>query len=201
MVCINDLWNRGRILKAELSESGHIECMCIDYGNSYQVHISDVRTLDLSGHEALYVKECPPMSKKIFLFDVAATKGLKSPYYWSDASLRFLKEHMENVIWNAMPLQMLGEYQGLRLFDPNFKLLAAMLIERSLAVPTQTYHEAVNMCEVMGKQFDFMIPFNNLSAGGNLPNTIAPVNILSNNGEHHYLVCIITEVTYSFISI
>lgn len=86
------------------------------------------------------------MAAKFILSDVTATKGMKSNFYWNDAAITFLKNHMENVVWSAHPLEMFGESQALRLFNPNHKLLATMIIEKGLGLPSQNYTKKQSAC-------------------------------------------------------
>lgn len=102
---------------------------------------------------------------------------------------------MGNVVWSAHPLEMFGESQALRLFDPNHKLLATMIIEKGLGLPSQTYTEAVSMCKVMDQLPAFMKPLHESSAGGNVADK--QVRNLGNHCEQSY-PAFITEVTYLF---
>ena len=170
-VLINHHWLRARVLQPKLSNDETIEVICIDYGDTHTVPLAFVRTLDIPGTEAEYVREWPPLATKFILADIVAPQGPGSRSHWSEPAMMFLKVHVENRNWKAEPLGMYGDYQGLRLFDSNNKLLATLMIQQELGVAALTYHEVVRMYETLDKQPAFIQPaFNALSAGGGASN-------------------------------
>ncbi|KAI9557906.1 hypothetical protein GHT06_014658 [Daphnia sinensis] len=158
-VLINHRWQRARIPELKLSHSGTIEVFCIDSGDTHSVPLALVRTLDISGYEAENIRECPPLATKFILADVVApcAPGTYSRQ-WSELAIMYLKIHVENHTWKAVPMGMYGTHQGVRLFNSNNQLLATIMIQQSLGVAAQTYHEALSMCEVMNKQPAYMKP-------------------------------------------
>ncbi len=170
-VLINHHWLRARVLQPKLSDDETIEVICIDYGDTHTVPLAFVRSLDIPGTEAEYVREWPPLATKFILADIVAPKGPGSRSHWSEPAMMFLKVYVENRNWKAEPLGMYGEHQRLRLFNSNNKLLATLMIQQELGVATLTYHEVISMYETLDKQPDFIKPaFNALSAGGGASN-------------------------------
>ncbi|XP_057380096.1 tudor domain-containing protein 6-like [Daphnia carinata] len=158
-VLINHRWQRARIPELKLSQSGTIEVFCIDSGDTHTVPLALVRTLDISGYEAENIRECPPLATKFILADVVAPCGPGTySRQWSELAIMYLKIHVENHTWKAVPLGMYGTHQGVRLLNSNNQLLATIMIQQSLGVAAQTYHEALSMCEVMNKQPAYMKP-------------------------------------------
>ncbi|EFX63588.1 hypothetical protein DAPPUDRAFT_119089 [Daphnia pulex] len=70
----------------------------------------------------------------------------------------FLKIHVENVIWKAIPLEMFGEHQGVRLFDSNNQLLASALVQQSLGDAAKSYQEDFLVRESIATQSSFLQP-------------------------------------------
>jgi hypothetical protein len=59
---------------------------------------------------------------------------------WSDLAKQFFKANIEGRIWEAIPVAMYGEHQGVRLMDSNNRLLADVLIEEKFAGPATFEH-------------------------------------------------------------
>lgn len=158
-VFINHRWQRARIPELKLSHSGTIEVFCIDSGDTHSVPLALVRTLDIPGYEAENIRQCPPLASKFILADVVAPCGPGAhSRQWSELAIMYLKIHVENHTWKAVPMGMYGTHQGVRLFNSNNQLLATIMIQQSLGIAAQTYHEALSMCEVMNKQPAYMKP-------------------------------------------
>lgn len=77
---------------------------------------------------------------------------------WSKEAMVFLKIHVENVIWKAIPLELFGEHQGVRLFDSNNQLLASALVQQSLGDAAKSYQEDLLVRESIATQSSFMQP-------------------------------------------
>lgn len=158
-VLINHRWQRAQIPELKLSHAGTVEVFCIDSGETHSVPLALVRTLDFSGYEANNIKECPPLASKFILADVVAPCGPAShTRQWSKLAMMFLKIHVENHTWKAVPVGKYDTYQAVRLFDSNDQLFASTMIQQALGIAAQTYHEALSMCEVMNKQPAYMKP-------------------------------------------
>uniref|UniRef100_A0A0P6EK20 Tudor domain-containing protein n=1 Tax=Daphnia magna TaxID=35525 RepID=A0A0P6EK20_9CRUS len=177
-VLINHQWHRARVPELKLSHAGTIEVFCIDSGDTHSVPLAFVRTLDIPGHEAEHIREWPPLASKFILADMVAPRGPGSRSQWSEPAMMFLKIHVENRTWKAAPMGMYGEHQGVRLFDSNNQLLATLMIQQGLGVAAQTYHEALNMCDVLERQPAYMKAAANIGQiGGNSSvanNTLPP---------------------------
>jgi hypothetical protein len=158
-VLINHRWHRAIVPELKLNRTGMLEVYCVDSGNTHTVPLIFLRTLDIPGYEAENIRDCPPLASKFILADAVAPFGLGThTRQWSDLAMTFLKIHVENEIWKAIPMAMYGEHQGVRLFDSNNQLLASALVQQGLGVAAQSYHEALAMCETMEKQPSFMKP-------------------------------------------
>ncbi|EFX87066.1 hypothetical protein DAPPUDRAFT_312582 [Daphnia pulex] len=158
-VLINHRWHRVTVPELKLNRTGMLEVYCVDSGKTHTVPLIFLRTLDIPGYEAENIRDCPPLASKFILADAVAPFGLGThTRQWSDLAMTFLKIHVENVIWKAIPMAMYGEHQGVRLFDSNNQLLASALVQQGLGVAAQSYHEALAMCETMEKQPSFMKP-------------------------------------------
>ncbi|KAI9557952.1 hypothetical protein GHT06_014704 [Daphnia sinensis] len=177
-VLINHQWHRARVPELKLSHAGTIEVFCIDSGDTHSVPLAFVRTLDIPGHEAEHIREWPPLASKFILADMVAPRGPGSRSQWSEPAMMFLKIHVENRTWKAAPMGMYGEHQGVRLFDSNNQLLATLMIQQGLGVAAQTYHEALNVCNVLERQPAYMKAATNIvQTGGNSSvanNTLPP---------------------------
>lgn len=146
-VLVNQKWQRARVTELKLNHPGSLEVFCIDSGASHIVPLSLVRTLNILGQEAEYIRECYPLATKFILADVVAPQGPGTRCQWSDSAITFLKIHMENRKWRAVYQGMCGNHQCVRLYDQNNQLLATTMIHQNLAIAAPTYHEALSSFE------------------------------------------------------
>ncbi|EFX87075.1 hypothetical protein DAPPUDRAFT_235975 [Daphnia pulex] len=152
-VLINKEWHRARVPESKLSPLGTLQVFCVDSGKTYSLPLSFVRTvMDLAGIEADHIRQWPPLATKFILADLVGPRGPGSGSQWSIPAMFFLKTHLENRTWKAVPLGIYAGHQGVRLFDSENKLFVASMIKVELGVPSQTYQDALTMSKVLNEQ-------------------------------------------------
>jgi hypothetical protein len=133
-----------------LKNSGRLEVFCVDSGKTHRVHLNCIRTLvigDIAGCEpkelctAWFIRDCPPLAEKFVLVDIIAKFDCTTfTRQWSDLAKQFFKANVEDRIWEAIPVAMYGEHQGVRLIDSNNRLLADLLFEENFGEPAAFEH-------------------------------------------------------------
>jgi tudor domain-containing protein 1/4/6/7 len=158
-------WRRAKVLQPILSHTGTLEVFLIDYGHSHTAPLVFLRTLDIPGTASEYVRKMPDLATK-YLLAVLAPQGCDSPYYWSEPAMMYLKLNVNDRPWKATSMGMCCGHQCLRLFTyANDHLLATLMIEQGLGVPSHTYSEALSVCKILQEQ-----PVATFSAGHNIDN-------------------------------
>merc|ERR1711911_243134 len=103
------------------------------------------------------LKNVEPLANKFVLADVIAPIG-----QWTESALSFLKDNMENLYWEALPLGIFSDHIGVRLYNINKSLLlATVMIEKSFGAPAPTYQAALT--SVQPKPTEFQAPYLNVS--------------------------------------
>jgi tudor domain-containing protein 1/4/6/7 len=147
-VLINHNWQRARLLQAKFSHAGTLKIFCIDYGDTHVVPLTFVRTLDIPGIEAEHVRNWPPLATKCRLADVvAAPVSQGSHSCWTDQTMMFMMVHALDRTWKAAIVDIHDDKMGMRLCNSENKLLATLMIEQDVGIPTCTYTEALNMMQ------------------------------------------------------
>ena len=148
-VLINKKWQRARVSEPRLSPLGTLQVFCIDTGETHSIPLSFLRTVDFAGIEADHIRQWPPLASKFILADVVGPRGPGSGSQWSISAMFFLKTHLENRTWKAVPLGNFAGHQGVRLFDSSNQLFVATMVQAEMCVPSQTYQEALSMSKVL----------------------------------------------------
>lgn len=148
-VLINKKWKRARVPEPKLSPLGTLQVFCIDTGETHSIPLSFLRTVDFAGIEADHIRQWPPLASKFILADVVGPRGPGSGSQWSISAMFFLKTHLENRTWKAVPLGNFAGHQGVRLFDSSNQLFVATMVQAEMCVPSQTYQEALSMSKVL----------------------------------------------------
>ncbi len=102
-VLINKKWQRARVPEPKLSTLGTLQVFCIDTEETHSISLSLLRTVDFAGIEADNIQQWPPLANKFILSDVVGPRRPGSGSQWSISAMFFLKTHLENRTWKAVP--------------------------------------------------------------------------------------------------
>ena len=196
-VLINQQWQRACVEDLELNPEQKLKVQLVDYGSSYYVALTSLRTLEnINGRAAKHIQECHPIAFKFILADVVASRELENHQNWSEMAISFLKNEVQNHLWKANSLGIHEECQVLRLFLPlvNQVNLATAMIRKGFGVPAQSYLEAICTQWIHHTQAP-QRNANNLFLVCSMPS----VNSLLPSGEHLKIVERCTD--YSLLKI
>ena len=87
-VMINHQWYRARVPLPKLSQTGTLDVICIDSGDTFAVPLAYVRTLDIPASAAEHIREWPPLATKFILADMVAPRGPGTQTHWSEPAIR-----------------------------------------------------------------------------------------------------------------
>lgn len=147
-VLISNEWKRARVSEPTLSSIGTLDAFCVDSGESHSIPLSFVRTVDMTEVEAHPSWQSPPLARKFIIADVV---GSLSGSQWSIPAMFFLKNHLEKHTWKAVDLSNDSESPVVRILDSSNQLFVSSLIQRELALPSQTYQEALSMSQLLNE--------------------------------------------------
>ena len=188
-VLINQQWCRACVKPLKLDADQKVKLQLVDSGASYCVSLASLRSLEnIPGKMAEHLRERQPVAFKFVLADIVASRELNTHCQWSDQTISFLKNEVENQNWAA---NLLGNYEGyqvLRLFHPSeHYLLATSMIRQGFGVTSQNYQEAVSTKWVDGIPSSQRPAYNPSSLVCNMPkvNSLTPSFALPPDHGHH----------------
>lgn len=151
-VLVNKEWLRARVLQPELSPLGTIQVFCIDTGETHFTPLCFLRNVDITGIEEDYIRKSPPLADKFILADVLKPRLPDPDSEWTIPAMNFLKAHLKDQSWEAVPLSNYAGVQVVRLYDVKNQLFVSRMIEQRLGVPSQTFQKALCMGETLNEQ-------------------------------------------------
>jgi tudor domain-containing protein 1/4/6/7 len=149
-VLVNKEWLRARVLQPELSPLGTVEVFCIDTGETHFTPLCFLRNVDITGMEADHIRKSPPVANKFILADMVKPRLPDSQ--WTIPAMNFLKAHLKDQSWEAVPLSNYAGVQIVRLHDATNQLFVSRMIEQRLGVSSQTYQKTLCMGETLNEQ-------------------------------------------------
>ncbi|EFX83579.1 hypothetical protein DAPPUDRAFT_315375 [Daphnia pulex] len=147
---INHRWQRVKkatVGELEFNRTDMLEVFCVDSGKTHALPLNLIRTLDIpgcepmDGYEARFICDCPLLARQFVLVDVIAPFNYTTfTRQWSELAIQYLKVNVEDKIWEAIPVAMYGEHQGVRLIDSSNQLLANLLKKEKYGGPAVFEH-------------------------------------------------------------